>query len=262
MSLGPPMIKLGTPAGWETLPELAALVPVLRSGRVGAADRGRLVKRAGANALKLAAAAAELRPGEVPVHLIAAGADEFMSCNRNGDSFDAWTLSQAHPTFVKHARWYRHHDHHLTSPHYGRVVASAYEPALGRVDLLVALYGTKTAADAARGRVADVELQKLGSSGDLYVSMGCRVSHDVCSACGNRAATRAAYCGPSTCPGGGCRGNLARVVKLASGDLHRVRVFNPQPKFFDISLVETPAAPYAVAAAAGWHPAAAATGRF
>jgi len=65
----------------------------------------------------------------------------------------------------------------------------------------------------------------------------CRVSHDVCSSCGNKAKSRADYCGPEMCKHGGCRDNLAKTFD----DGHTLSVDNPDPTFFDISKVFRPA---------------------
>jgi len=69
-------------------------------------------------------------------------------------------------------------------------------------------------------------------------SHNCKVSHDVCSACGNRAPTRRHYCTPDRCTKyGGCRDNLGKTFS----DGHTLHVDNPDPTFFDISNVFRPA---------------------
>jgi hypothetical protein len=245
-------VKLGATYGWDFGAAAVEAVRLSARGLVGA-DRAHFVKRAGATAPALFAALRDgrLRPGESPVHAIAVGAHELWGVNRNGDGYTAATLARHHDSFVKRASWYRHHDHHPHSPRYGRIVASAYNPALGRVEVVGALYATKrAAADGAgdKGRIADTELDLLGRGEDVPVSKGSRVKTDVCMCCGNRARSRAEYCTADTCPAGGCARNLARVVKLASGELTQVGVDNPEPVFFDLSTVGRPAAPYAFAA--------------
>jgi hypothetical protein len=87
----------------------------------------------------------KLADGEYPVHLIAIGATESYSCNRNGDGFTRETLKQYHPTFVKHAKLFREHNEDPTQA-YGHVVDSAYNDNMNRVELLVVCNGNKTAA--------------------------------------------------------------------------------------------------------------------
>jgi hypothetical protein len=70
-----------------------------------------------------------------------------------------------------------------------------------------------------------------------YAISNCRVKHDVCSGCGNKAKSRDEYCGPDLCKYGGCRDNLAKTFE----DGHTLHVDNPDPVFFDISNVFRPA---------------------
>ena len=177
-------------------------------------------------------------PGEQLVHLIAIGSTEAYGPNRNGDGFKSATCRKFHPTFVKHARWYRNHQNKDESKSYGIIKMSAFNEAMKRVELLVALNGTKEAADRNGGLVADKEMQKIASgSGDWGVSMACRVPFDVCSGCGNKAPSRAQYCTDQTCKYGGCYNNLTKVA----ADGHVLHVDNPDPTWFDISDVYRPA---------------------
>lgn len=68
----------------------------------------------------------------------------------------------------------------------------------------------------------------------------CRVPYDICSWCGNKAATRDDYCTEEKCAAGGCKDHLAQLVKVA-GDVHHLHVVNDQPWWFDISKVWRPA---------------------
>jgi hypothetical protein len=177
-------------------------------------------------------------PGEQLVHLIAIGSTEAYGPNRNGDGFKSATCRKYHPTFVKHARWYRNHQNKDESKSYGIIKMSAFNEAMKRIELLVALNGTKEAADRNKGLVADKEMQKIASgSGDWGVSMACRVPFDVCSGCGNKAPSRAQYCKEASCKYGGCYDNLTKVAE----DGHVLHVDNPDPTWFDISDVYRPA---------------------
>ncbi len=152
-------------------------------------------------------------PGEQLVHLIAIGATESYGPNRNGDGFKSATCRKYHPTFVKHARWYRNHQNKDEAKSYGIIKMSAFNEAMKRIELLVALNGTKEAADRNKGLVADKEMQKIASgSNDWGVSMACRVPFDVCSGCGNKAANRSTYCTERNCKYGGCYNNLTKVA--------------------------------------------------
>jgi hypothetical protein len=80
-------------------------------------------------------------------------------------------------------------------------------------------------------------LDAIESGEPIGVSMACRVDYDVCSGCGNRARNRDEYCTKKTCKYGGCKENLGKTFS----DGHTLRVFNPEPIFFDISYVAEPA---------------------
>jgi hypothetical protein len=92
-----------------------------------------------------------------------------------------------------------------------------------RVELLIDLDNEKAPDLAAR--IAAGEFPP--------VSMGTKVSWDVCSVCGNRAPTRAQYCDH-------LRFQMRGVINGV-----KVAALNPSPKFFDISWVVRPADPTA-----------------
>lgn len=178
------------------------------------------------------------------VHLIALGAFEYFSMNKNGDGFYKEALEDKHDTFVKHARFYRDHKSSDKLKSYGRPIWSTYYSPMHRVELIVALNSNKEAAERNNGLVADKEMEKLASGRSLAVSMGASVNYDVCSACGNQARSRSEYCrGESEggkCRGGGLSSKMGQVVKLA-GAAHALHAINPGKvlKFFDISHITT-----------------------
>lgn len=135
-------------------------------------DRQDFVKRASAELIDKVASM-ELKPGEVPVHVIAVGTTEAYGPNRNGDGFSEKACEQYHPYFVKDARLYRNHKNTDTKKSYGIVKASAFNKEMGRIELILALNSNKAAADANDGLVADKEMEKLGSAKDIPVSMAC-----------------------------------------------------------------------------------------
>jgi hypothetical protein len=219
-------------AGWDFGELDTALIRISSRGLVGA-DYGQLVKRAGDEFAHLVKNAEHL-PGEVWAHNIALGETERFGPNRNGDGFKRATCAYAHPTFVKFAKIFRHHVNRPTSPSYGRIAASHHDPDMGRIELLMAYNATKEAAErngGEHGRVADEEIAKLDRGEPVATSMSCRIPFDTCSGCGNRARTRAEYCGPE-CKYGGCRDNLSKAFE----DGHVLHVDNPpESVFFDNS---------------------------
>lgn len=227
--------KLLTPGSQEFHEPVVQRVKVSRGGLRGA-DLDAFVKRASVQFLDKMASV-KPKPGEELVHLLALGATEYYGPNRNGDGFREKVCQDRHPTFQKHARWFRDHDNKDVKKGRGVIKASAYNGDMRRIELLVALNATKEAADRNGGLVADEEMEMLSQGKDIPVSMACTVSHDVCSGCGNKAAKRADYCGPELCKYGGCKDNLAKTFD----DGHTLHVDNPDPTFFDISKVFRPA---------------------
>ncbi len=178
----------------------------------------------------------KLADGDVPVHLISHGASERYAWNRNGDGFKAATCRNCCKTFEKFARAFRNHANQDPKESYGFPKLAAFNEHMHRVELLTILNGTKAAAERNGGHVADKELEKLAKDGDLPVSMACRVAYDCCSYCQKQARTRDEYCTEDTCGAGGCKHNLAKVVKVGN-DVHHLGVDNPNPVWFDISHV-------------------------
>jgi len=229
------MVKIIDPSGWNWDRPVAMMIKVSRDGLVGQ-DRRDFIKTAGHQFLD-AIDRIKFAKDEVPVHLIALGATEYWSPNRNGDGFLESTCRDHHRSFEKYARFYRNHKNTPKSPAYGTVKQSCYNEAMHRVELLCALNATKSAAERNKGFLADKELEKIANNESIPVSMACKILFDCCSACGHKAKTREEYCTPKMCKRGGCRDNLGRVFE----DGHVLHVDNPNPTFFDISSVFRPA---------------------
>lgn len=237
------MLKIISPTGFSDEP-LAQMVKSASRGLRGD-DRARFQKRASGTLLHdLDAAIEKLASGEELIHLLAIGATEDYSCNRNGDGFRRKVCQQYHPTFVKHARFYRNHRNKDPTQSYGRVLSSGWNSDMNRVELFVGLNGTEKAAEANGNLVADKELEKLAAGKELAVSMACYVPFDVCSWCHNKAATAADYCRGlrqgGHCKAGGLYDNMGSLVEV-DGGLHHLHADNTEPKFFDISDVYKPA---------------------
>lgn len=233
------MIKVITPGSQDFSEPVAALIKISSRGLLGQ-DKADLVKRAGAEfADKLSRI--KFAQDEIPVHMIAIGATEDYGPNRNADGFTRECCKNYHKTFEKYARFYRDHANKNPAKSYGIVKASAYHEPMKRIELIVALNGSKEAADRNGGLIADKEMEKLANGDDIGVSMACKIPFDVCSGCGNKARTRAEYCDSvengGMCKAGGLRRNLGRV--LDNG--HILHADNPNPTFFDISHVFRPA---------------------
>lgn len=228
------MVKIVNPGGWDFGRQIAQEIKVSSRGLIGN-DRRDFLKVASHEFVDMIDNI-KIAKDEVPVHLIALGAYEAYGPNRNGDGFKEAALKKYHPTFVKHAMWYRNHKNKDPRKSYGIVKASAYNDPMRRVELLSLLNKEASAAERNGGFVADLELEKIARGEDIPVSMACRVPHDVCSGCGHKARTRAEYCTGQTCKYGGCKDNLTKIAE----DGHILSVFNPTPTFFDISKVYRP----------------------
>ena len=188
---------------------VAAIVPLHRTG----VDFGWMDKRAAAQVFDFGRFSP--RRGESLIHLLALGDGETVGANRNGDFFPKEANEKYHHTFMK-AHYF--HDHNNDDPNksFGRVVAAAYNPPMGRVELIVGLDNEKCAADLA-------ELEKKG---EFPVSMSCRVPYDTCMVCGNKAKSRKEYCKHASI----MMGRILDNGKMAC-------VSNEHPDFFDISKV-------------------------
>lgn len=160
---------------WDEDTPRVALIKYASNGLSGM-DKQAFVKRASeetSEELLRKVAQMEVKPGEELVHLIAMGTTEAYGPNRNGDGFSKKACIEYHPTFVKHARFYRNHKNKDPEKSYGIVKASAFNPVMQRVELIVALNGNEKAAKANNGLVASKEMEKLASGDDISVSMAC-----------------------------------------------------------------------------------------
>lgn len=154
------------------------------------------------------------------VHTIAMTASERFGFNRNGDGWKRANLVRDHPTFVSHAKVFRHHKNTPLDPSYGTVKAALYNDDMDRVELLMELDNTKCAE----------ELSLLERNGSYPVSMACKIAHDVCSICENKAKTPKEYCW-----------HVKEALGKIMDDGKVVGVDNPNSTFFDISRVVRPA---------------------
>lgn len=173
-------------------------------------------------------------PGKTIILVLAMTAGEYYGPNRNGDAWPEKPLVVAgkvpigpeavlpkhYRTFETNANVFRHHVNKDPAKSIGKVLRAFYNWKMHRVELLLAL-----ANELAEDIIARIEKGEFPA-----VSMGCKVKHDVCDICGNIAPTRLQYCSHA-------RNHLGDI--LSNG--RRVFVWNPSPKFFDISMVRKPA---------------------
>lgn len=152
---------------------------------------------------------------ETLVHLLALGDGETVGANRNGDYFPKKANIKYHKTFLK-AYYYHDHDNRDPKKRYGRVVAAAHNPEMGRVELIIGI-------DNDKGRD---DLHELDTKGEFPVSMSCHVPYDRCSICDNKARSRSEYCK-----------HASLMMGKILNDGRQVYVINDHPNFFDISKV-------------------------
>jgi hypothetical protein len=169
--------------------------------------------------------------GKVRAIITALSAYDSFGANKNGDGFHREHLVRdneyeqgltvpMYKSFEHFARPYRHHINSPNSPSYGRVLHSAYNDRMDRVELVV-----EVDADRAPDIVRAIENYEPVST-----SMGFRAKYDVCSICGNYAKTRRQYCH-----------HLKTQMLRVAPDGRLVYAINPYGKFFDISFVSDPA---------------------
>jgi hypothetical protein len=180
-------------------------------------------------------------PDEIPLHVIAMGSTEGYGPNRNADGFKEASLRKYAQTFVNFARIYQHHKNKDPDRSYGVVKMAMYNDAMRRIELLLALNKSASAATRNGGLVDEAFVKAAESGEDIPWSMACKIPFDVCAVCDNKAPTRNEYCESiklgGTCTGLGCKSGLGEV--LESGLIQHVD--NPDPCFFDISRVSRPA---------------------
>ncbi len=206
--------------------DIGALEPSTGEVRVSILEDG-LVKTA-STAIQKFWDGMERRNGCAYLWVIGVSAMEYYGCNNNGDAFTEKDLMDHHKDFVENAHVFMHHVNKDPARSIGKPVYSWYNPDMHRVELVLEI--RKDAPGA------DVILAKLTKGEQLFVSMGCSVAYDVCSICGNKAPSRAQYCDH-------LRYNMKKILP----DGRQVFALNPNPKFFDISLVNKPADPTAFA---------------
>jgi hypothetical protein len=166
----------------------------------------------------------QIKPSKdrVYVHILAMGAGEAYSSNRNGDFFPEEILLKYHKTFQTNpAHVFRNHINKNPDIAIGKVIFSTYNRRMRRVELVAWI-------DKSRGE--DV-IQRIEQGEFPATSMACKTPWDECSICGNRAGTRQEYCS-----------HLSNELGRMYTDGRKVMAMNIAPiSLFDISIVVRPA---------------------
>jgi hypothetical protein len=184
------------------------------------ADRTRALVKSASCEMRDFLKTVQAEAGKTKLLVLAMGSGEAYGPNRNGDFFKESELISRHDTFEKHAHLYKHHINKDPKRSYGKVARSFYNPRMKRVELLVEVDNAKA---------PDI-VKKANCGEDIPVSMSCRVPYDVCSICGNQSKTLAEYCG-----------HLKESMTKILPDGRQCYAENPNPTFFDISVVYKPA---------------------
>lgn len=164
----------------------------------------------------------QLRPqkGRTIIHVIALGDEEIYGPNRNCDGFSARDNRTAHRSFKDIGHVFKHHKNDDPFKAVGDVIATAHNEQTSRVQLLLGLDNNKCRR----------EVDALDRGEDIPVSMGSMQDFDVCSICGHKAPTAADHCH-----------HITDMLGQLMDDGRKVYMQNPNPKYFDISLVFKPA---------------------
>lgn len=196
-----------------------ALVPLHRKG----VDAGWLEKRAAhgifSEALQKIADDGGVK-GHSCLHVLAVGDEEAYGPNRNCDGFSEQDNVTAHTGFKENGHVFKNHKNHSPSLKTGSVLATAHNPDMRRIELLIALDNSKYAE----------ELDAFARGEDIPVSMGSKQDYDVCSYCKHKAPTARHHCEH-------IKTKLGEVLE----DGRQIYMQNPNPKYFDLSTVYKPA---------------------
>lgn len=163
----------------------------------------------------------------------AMGAGEYFGSNINADFFE-WNMlahegeDYGYKTFLN-AHCFTHHANKDPTKAIGKPIASMLNSRMKRVELVIEVNRAKAKLEGADGIITRVDNGEFPD-----VSMGTRVPYDVCSICGNKSKTRDDYCEHMR-PTAEYIGLYGPNKILPDG--RKIFVYNPYPRFFDISFV-------------------------
>jgi hypothetical protein len=159
-------------------------------------------------------------PGRTKILALFLGAGEAYSSNKNGDWFSEKDLIKRHPTFKSCGHVYEHHVNKDPKKKKGDVEFVTYNHKMRRVEGVMSLINS----------LCSKYLDKIDRGEDLPVSMASRLKFDVCSQCGHKSKSFNEYCY-----------HLREEMNKIHEDGSKTYAINPDPIFFDISLVYRPA---------------------
>lgn len=195
-----------------------SLIPICKTG----VDSNWLRKHASAADI-FAKEISELKPkpGHSVIHIIALGDEERYGCNRNGDAFSEEDTKDCHKQFKDNGHVFQDHKNNDPELAVGKVLATAHNPEMHRVELL---------NEVNHKKIAKRNSDKLENGEDLAWSMGSLQNYDECSICKHKAPTAKEHCE-----------HVKEQLLDVTEDGKQVYMKNPKPKFFDISIVGKPA---------------------
>lgn len=182
-------------------------------------DLGNFTKTASSDSIREAIKKIAFDKDYTYVHVLAVGDTETTGPNRNADGFSGHWNKTAKDHFLS-GHLFKHHKNTDPELAVGKVALAEYNPDMGRIELVVGLNNTKCAE----------EVNKLSKGEDIAVSMGAKVAYDVCSICDKHSKSPAEYCD-----------HMKKMAGKVLEDGRQVYVDNPDPRYFDISIVHRPA---------------------
>lgn len=159
-------------------------------------------------------------PGRTKLLALFLGAGEYYGANKNGDWFSENDLIKCYPTFKKHGFVYKHHKNKDPEKKFGDIEFVTWNNTMKRVEGIMSLID----------ELCYDELEKIDAGEDIPVSMAAKLKYDICSDCGNKARSMKEYCD-----------HLKHEMRTIRDDGRMVYAINPNPVFFDISIVYRPA---------------------
>jgi hypothetical protein len=160
--------------------------------------------------------------GMTGIHLVALGDSEAYPMNRNGDLFPMEACKKYYDTFVRHGHVFQHHRNKDPKKAIGKIIASAYNPEMHRIELYIWADNEKS----------HDHLERLERTGEVSFSMACKVPFDRCSVCGAKRKTPG---DKNECDH--IKYNLGKIME----DGTQIGTYNDDPTWFDISFVGRPA---------------------
>jgi hypothetical protein len=165
--------------------------------------------------------------GKIILLIAPLGMGEFWGPNSRGDFFPGSGLMNpgmnwGFETFLN-GNMFQHHINKDPRLGFGKMISSKIDQPMKRV-VVISSIDVKSARKKGAGKfIDDIENGELPE-----VSMGCKVPHDVCSICGNKAKTTKLYC-KHLKPG--------KILKIDPETEKIACAINYQPNFFDLSFV-------------------------